>query len=165
MNRNRIRIRKLDDFISGVLFALLGTGSLFVAIDYPMGTTTRMGPGYLPAVLSVILLVLGLLIMLQSISFREASDGAVAAEPSEERWQWLALLRPMFFIGLALTSFGFLLPRIGLFFAVITLVLICSFADYRNHFLLAIPLSVILAFTVMLIFVNGLGIPIRVWPW
>ena len=165
MPRFRPRIEKPEDFGSGVLFTLLGLGTLYMALGYPMGTATRMGPGYLPSVLSGLLITLGVAITLRSLTLRPDESATPPQERRKRRLiHSLGVLRPLLFISLALVSFGLLLPRIGLFLAVIVMVLISAFADFENHLRVAIPLSVVLAIAVVLIFVQGLGIPIPVWP-
>ena len=44
------------------------------------------------------------------------------------------------------------------------LVLISAFADHKPRLMAAVPLAIVLASVIVLIFVRGLGIPLRVWP-
>jgi hypothetical protein len=157
----RIRIREPEDFISGFLFVALGLGALWVALGYPMGTATRMGPGYMPAVLGGLLAFLGAAITLKSLSLGPARD----ARPDFNLAQDLVrLVRPLFFVVVGLLTFAYVLPRYGLVAAVIPLVIISALADHRPRLGAAVPLAVVLAGVTVLIFVRGLGLPIRVWP-
>lgn len=52
-------VRKPKDFWSGVLFMLIGLGVCWMASGYDFGTSRRMGPGYFPLVLGVLLSLLG----------------------------------------------------------------------------------------------------------
>lgn len=157
----RLRIREPEDFVSGILFAVLGLGALWIAFSYPMGTATRMGPGYMPAVLGGLLAFLGVVIMLKSLDFGASGDSAPDFQIGQDL---LRLLRPLVFVVTGLLTFAYVLPRYGLVAAVILLVTISAFADYKPRLMTAVPLAVLLAGVTVLIFVRGLGLPIRVWP-
>jgi putative tricarboxylic transport membrane protein len=45
------------DFLSGLHFLFLGGLGWWMARDYPFGSALRMGPGYFPTVLSVIVFI------------------------------------------------------------------------------------------------------------
>ena len=165
----RIEIKHVEDLSSGGLFALIGGAALVIAQAYPMGTATRMGPGYLPSVLSFMLLVLGLAIVVTSLRLATAADGG---DGGASRRAFAALghsfasaVRPTLFVAGALIAFAFLLPSFGLVVAVMAVVLISSFADHEGFRpVLAVTLAVTLATVTVLIFVRGLGLPLQVWP-
>ena len=50
------------DFLSGVLFIAFGLAALWFGRNLAPGTAVRMGPGYVPHMLSYIMLFLGLII-------------------------------------------------------------------------------------------------------
>ena len=52
-------IRNPKDFYAGVLFMSFGLAALVIARSYPLGTAARMGPGYFPRVLGILLLGIG----------------------------------------------------------------------------------------------------------
>ena len=52
-------IRNPKDFWAGVLFVAFGTAAIVIAPSYPLGTAARMGPGYFPRMLGILLIVLG----------------------------------------------------------------------------------------------------------
>ncbi|WP_301095635.1 tripartite tricarboxylate transporter TctB family protein, partial [Turicimonas muris] len=63
-------IKDQRDFWAGVLFAAFGAFFCFYAVaNYPLGTASRMGPGYFPMLLGGFLLFLGVLISLKSFFF------------------------------------------------------------------------------------------------
>ena len=47
------------DFLSGVMFIAFGLGALYFGRNLQMGTTVRMGPGYVPHMLAYIMMALG----------------------------------------------------------------------------------------------------------
>jgi hypothetical protein len=158
-----MRIREPEDFVSGVIFMGLGLGALWIALGYPMGTAGRMGPGYVPAILGGLLALLGAVITLKCLQIGP-SDETTGRAPSGITGEIVRLLRPLFFVVVGLLTFSFVLPRYGLVAAVLLLVMITAFADHKPRPIAAIPLAIALATATVLIFVHGLGIPLRVWP-
>ena len=164
MLRRRLRVKRYEDLFSGVLFTVLGIGALIVALSYPMGTATRMGPGYLPMILSGLLTLLGLAIILGSLSLAPPAPDGPEGELPAFLVGFSGVLRPMIFISAALVSFSVLLPRLGLVIAVIVLVIISSFAEPRLRPFTVAALALALATVSVLIFSRGLGLPIPIWP-
>src|SRR5487761_1922112 len=69
------------DLLGGGLVLLLGGGTMLEASQYELGSLRRMGPGYFPLALGVILAVTGALIMLGSLRHApEAPTGRVRPE-------------------------------------------------------------------------------------
>ena len=94
------RINKAD-CSAGLLFIVFGLGFGITALDLEMGTTFRMGPGYFPMVLAVLLTGLGLAITNSSLGSR---GDAVANYAS--RGMVVILAAPVFF-GLTVRGLGF----------------------------------------------------------
>jgi len=59
-------IRHPKAFWAGVLFIALGGGVCIIAIDYTMGSAARIGPGYFPRTLGLLLALLGASLVLRS---------------------------------------------------------------------------------------------------
>ena len=55
-------MQRRRDVIGGLIVMTIGTGFLTVGSDLDMGSSFRMGPGYFPNVLSVVMILLGLAI-------------------------------------------------------------------------------------------------------
>src|SRR5690349_4710188 len=74
----RMKIKSQKDFWSGLMF--IGSGLFFAlwAMEfYQMGTAVRMGPAYFPTVLGFLLVVLGAIVLLQSVTAEPEGDQAV----------------------------------------------------------------------------------------
>jgi hypothetical protein len=142
------------DAASGLLFIALGAVfGLNAYLTLDLGTNLRMGPGYFPLLLSVVLIVLGIVIFVRSLGREDAAWGAVA---------W----RGMFFILLGPIVFGLTLQGLGLVPALVIISFIASFASQRMSPLLAIALTVGLPLFCVAVFSWGLGTPIRLFgPW
>ena len=68
------------DFLSGVMFIAFGLVALYFGRNLAMGTTVRMGPGYVPHMLAYIMMCLGLLIAVVAL--------VTGGEPVEApKWQ------------------------------------------------------------------------------
>ena len=69
-----MNIKSQKDFFSGVLFMGVGVAFALGAGNYSVGTGARMGPGYFPLMLGILLAVLGIVITFQSLVV-ETEDG------------------------------------------------------------------------------------------
>jgi hypothetical protein len=136
------------DFWAGVLYIAFGAAAFWIGRDYPMGTAGRMGAGYFPTVLSVILMVIGLLSAARAFAQEGAAVGAIA-------WKPLALV-----VG-STALFGLLLPAAGLVVALIALILVSAVASqhFRFEFKATAGLLLLVAFCT-LVFVKALGVPL-----
>jgi hypothetical protein len=162
-----IKINDWRNFLSGLLFAAFGALTAIIALNYPMGTATQMGAGYLPFLLGAILVVLGGLISLRSIALASedrpsaAEDDATLVGKSADIVQ---SLRPLIFITASLIFFALALPYLGLLLSVAGVVFISSFAEpglrWASTFILALVMAAIAA----VIFKFGIGLPFQLWP-
>ena len=71
------------DFLSGVMFIIFGLAALYIGQRLALGTPIRMGPGYVPRMLALILLCLGSAIVMIAL-------WRTAEKSEKERW-WLPL--------------------------------------------------------------------------
>ena len=56
-------IRNQRAFVSGALFVAVAAFFFIVALNYQPGTAARMGPGFFPRMMSIILAAIGLFVM------------------------------------------------------------------------------------------------------
>jgi hypothetical protein len=133
------------------MFIAFGVGFAWVAQNYQMGTSVRMGPAYFPTVLGAMLAVLGIAIFVQSL---------VSTGPAVARFYF----RPLVLIVLAIVLFGILLKPLGLVLSCAVLVGIGAFGGYEFKAKEVAILYVVLAIFSVWVFVKGLGLPIPVWP-
>ncbi len=62
-----MRIRAPKDFWSGVMFCGFAAVALLAAQGYSLGTAGKMGPGYFPLLLGLVLALLGLILVGRSV--------------------------------------------------------------------------------------------------
>ena len=146
------------DFLSGVMFIAFGLTTLYFGRHLAVGTTVRMGPGYVPNMLSYILLVLGLIIA--GIALVKGS------EPVET-----PRLRPIVMVTLGIVAFGLLFelpgwlswfPVSGLLPSLVALVLLASLGGSEFKLTEVLANIVVLAILCVLVFKVGLGMNISV---
>lgn len=142
--------KDLRDVVGGFGLMALGLFVAFYAQRYDFGSLTRMGPGYFPVVLGIILAVLGFLIALPAF-FR----------PGEKiQIDW----RPLFFVLGSLVAFSILLKLLGIVFTAFISAFLASMASrmtWRQRLGLSAGISVI----TYGVFILGLSMVIPVWPW
>ena len=157
-----MKIKSQKDFFSGLMYLVVGAAFAIGATNYSVGTGARMGPGYFPLILGVILALIGLV-----ISFKATLSGPKDGDPIG-KWAW----KQIFFILAANFAFGILLvgvpalgiPGFGLIIAIIGLVLIASVAGYTYNVKEVLILAVILAAGSYAVFVWALNLQFPVWP-
>jgi hypothetical protein len=63
-----IRIKSPQDVGAAIILIALGLAGVWFGRDYDIGSVSRMGPGYMPALLSIGLLVFGAVIGLRAVT-------------------------------------------------------------------------------------------------
>ena len=113
-----MKIRNQRDFGAGIMYMVIGLFFAIMATNYPMGTAAKMGPGYFPFYLGILMSVLGLLVAVKAF-------GAKAAIESIPKFNW----RIMAQITGAVVLYGLLLPRMGFLVAIVVLVFVAASAS------------------------------------
>ncbi|MFM9925696.1 tripartite tricarboxylate transporter TctB family protein [Variovorax sp. H27-G14] len=157
-----MRIKSQADFFSGVMFTSVGGAFAIGATTYTVGNGARMGPGYFPLMLGILLAVLGAIIMFQALVV-ETTDGDPIG-----KWAW----KPLAFVLGANLAFGVLLgglpsiglPAMGMIIAIYALTIISSMAGEQFKLRDVLILSTILAAGSYVAFIWALKLQIQVWP-
>jgi putative tricarboxylic transport membrane protein len=63
-----VRIKSPQDAGAAVLLMVIGLGGLWFGRDYELGSVSQMGPGYMPMLLSIGLLIFGAVIALRAVT-------------------------------------------------------------------------------------------------
>jgi len=144
-------IRNPKDFYAGLLFVAIGLTDLVFVRSYPLGTSSRMGPGYFPRILGILLLGLGALLSLRGLRY-----GGEAMS----RWHW----RPLSIVLLSVLVWGLTARGLGLVVASLALVFVSSVASDEFGWREALLSGAIQAAAMAALFIYGLGVPLPVWP-
>jgi len=157
-----VLVKNQKDFFGGLLFTAVGGAFAYGASTYQVGDAARMGPGYFPLVLGIILAVMGAVVILQSL-IKGHPDGDPIG-----KWAF----KPLVFVLGANVAFGALLvglpsiglPGFGLVVAIFALVIIASLAGDTFNLKEVLVLSAILSVGSYLAFVKLLALQFPVWP-
>lgn len=147
-----MRIKSPRDFWAGVMFA--GVGAFFVAwsfAQYQMGSAVRMGPGYFPAVLGGLLVLLGAAVIFGSLG---------AAGPRVARFHF----RPLILVSLSVLAYGYLMQPGGLAVATAAAVFIGALAGHEFKWQEVSVVALVLVVFSYLVFVKGLTLPFPMCP-
>ncbi len=146
-------IRNQRAFAAGALFLVVAIFYFVMSFNYAQGTPARMGPGFFPKMVSVLLGLIGLGILFGSVSPR-------AHIAQLEKWDFKGLL----WISGSVALFGLLLPYFGLVIALAVLVIVSSLASPEFGWRGAVVNSVVLVVFCVGIFVYGISLQFPVWP-
>jgi hypothetical protein len=113
-----LKIRNQRDFGAGIMYMVIGLFFAIIATRYPMGTAAKMGPGYFPFYLGLLMILIGLFVLVRSM-------GAKAAIEAIPKFNWKIIAQ----ITGAVVLYGLLLPRMGFLVAVVVLVLVSASAS------------------------------------
>jgi hypothetical protein len=157
-----VNIKSQKDFFSGLMFMGVGGAFAWGATTYNVGEGARMGPGYFPLMLGILLAIIGAAITFTSLVVEAEGGGKIG------KWAW----KPLFFIILANVVFGILLaglpsikvPAMGMIVAIYALTFIASMAEAGWKFKTTFILATVLAVGSYLAFVVALKLQFPVWP-
>ncbi|HSQ80322.1 MAG TPA: tripartite tricarboxylate transporter TctB family protein [Casimicrobiaceae bacterium] len=146
-----VRIRNPKDFWSGVLFVAVGIGALVLGSKYTLGSAARMGPGYFPRMLGILIVVLGGILALRAL----ATDG-----PPVPRFRWW----PTVLVLGSVVVFGLIVQSVGLALSTMLLILVASAASPEFRWKEALVAGAVLATLATAVFIVGLKLTLPIWP-
>jgi hypothetical protein len=157
-----LRIKSQKDFFAGLMFTIAGVAFAWGATHYTIGNGARMGPGYFPLMLGILLAILGLVVVFGSLVV-ETEDGEPVGAIA-----W----RPLGFIIGSNILFGVLLagvpslgiPAFGLIVAIYGLTFVAALAGDEFKAKEVAILATVLAIGSYLAFVVLLKLQFPVWP-
>jgi len=109
-------IRSRKDLFGGLLLVAFGVAAIVLARGYPVGSAARMGPGYFPRMLGILLTVIGCVLIL--ISLRNQGSPIPV-------WKW----RPTMVVLGSVVLFGAIVQYLGLALSTVALIVISSAAS------------------------------------
>jgi uncharacterized membrane protein YhhN len=144
------------------MFMAVGGAFAWGASTYNVGTGARMGPGYFPLMLGVLLAVIGAAITFTALVVETEGGGKIG------KIAW----KPLIFVISANVVFGILLaglpaikfPAFGMIVAIYALTFIASMAEAGWKFKTTLILATVLAVGSYIAFVLALKLQFPVWP-
>jgi hypothetical protein len=132
--------------VFGALFAIIAT-------QYRMGTAAKMGPGYFPFWLGVLMAFIGLLLLFNSLSKK-------TEEEKMPKWDFKIML----WITGSVVLYGILLPTMGFIVAIFALVFASASVSHDFGWKGTALNAVFLVGFTYLAFVKGLGLTFPLFP-
>jgi hypothetical protein len=159
-----VKPKSKKDFLSGLMFIVVGTAFALGATNFDVGSAARMGPGYFPLLLGIVLSLLGVIITLQSLRGPAQPDGGAVGSIA---WrQLIFILGANLIFGLLLVGLPSLgIPHMGLIVAIYGLVITAGYARKGHSLKESFVLSTILAVGSYAAFVYALNLQFPVLPW
>lgn len=145
-----MKIRSQEDFWSGLMFIGFGVAAIIISRDYPMGSASRMGPGYFPTMIGAMLIVIGAIIA--AISFRTQGVGIGT-------WPWRAIMLMSF----AFMLFAWGMEHIGFIPSLALLIVVSSFSTPHYRWKEILLEAVVMIAGSWAVFIYGLELPYTLW--
>ena len=146
--------RALKDILAGTIFIGLGLAFALGALAYNIGTPLRMGPGYVPLVLGIMLAAIGVAVIVKGFI---AGEGDEIGAPD---WRAVILITAaLLFFGITVRGLGVVAALFG---ASLLATLARSQTSWKEAILIAVGITVLSV--VIFIFALQLRLPL-VGPW
>lgn len=146
--------RALKDLLAGAVFIAFGLAFALGALDYEVGTPLRMGPGYVPLVLGLLLAALGAAIVVKGFL---AGEGEPVGDVP---------IRAIVLIVAAFIFFGVTVRGLGVVLSLFGTTVLAALARERTTPLNALVIALGLTVASVLIFIVALQLRLPLWgPW
>ena len=145
-----MKSKDIRDIIGGFALVAIGLFAALHAQRYDIGELQEMGPGYFPAALGILLMILGLFVAIPAF-FREGTSIKI---------EWKSLI----WVLISISIFALALTKAGLILATILSVIAASIpskSSWKTRLILAVCIAVL----TYVVFLFGLGMILPIWPW
>lgn len=146
-------IRNQRAFTAGALFIALSIFYFVGSFEYAQGTAARMGPGFFPKMVSLLMAAIGLMIVVGALLPK-------ARVEKLERWDFKGLL----WITGAVVLFGILLQPLGLVISLCVLIIVASLASPDFRWFGTLVNTAFLVIFCVGVFVYGIKLQFPLWP-
>jgi hypothetical protein len=141
------------DLLAGAIFVAFGSATFWMAHSYEIGTAVEMGPGYFPAAIGAVLVVIGILAIVRGVLSK------VPDPITPHR------IEPLVLIFCAIMAFAFLIERAGLVIAAAALIGISCFRRIRTNPLEILAIYVALTGFCAVVFVQWFDMQLPLFWW
>lgn len=140
------------DLAFGVFLVSLALFAFYATRTLETGTAADMGSGFVPRMLAGAILASGI---------GYTAKGMISSGKSLAAYAW----RPLITILAAVAVFALCFQYFGLIAAVIAAIAVAGMAVPAANLLILLPFGAGVAAFSALLFVKGLGLPLKLWPW
>jgi hypothetical protein len=148
-----MNIRNQKDFWAGIMFVAFGLGFAGLGSTYAFGTAERMGPGYFPTMLGLVLAAIGVVVAIGGLAIKGELEKV-------KQFAWPTLL---FILG-PIVLFGLLLNTLGLVACLFLLVAISSYASHEFGWKATLANAAVLIGLSLFVFIYLLNLQFPLWP-
>jgi hypothetical protein len=141
----------LREIAAGLFILAIGIAVWIASFDLNFGTPQRMGSGFLPFWLGILMGIVGIMIVLSGLRGGEA-------------FPEFPTIRPLVALILGFSAFAFLVGPWGLLIAAFAGVTIASFASPKPKLLQTLIFAALISGAASVLFVVLLDVPINIWP-
>lgn len=149
----KLRIRNQKDVAAGLLYVAFGAAFSLGALGYKLGEPARMGPGWFPFSIGILLIIVG---AITALSGMRATSGEHKVKAIE--------LRTLAWVTGAVVLFGLLLQPLGMIAALAVLVIVSSLASHEFTWKGALATTAALILFSTGVFIWGINLQIPLWP-
>lgn len=150
-----MRITSKRELYSAGLIMLIGIGTAAGSLKYGIGTLARMGPGYFPLGLGIMLTLIGALLIATPLTEQDAEDKS----PWKGQYRaWLMVIAGMMAF-MVLGKYGGLVP------ATFALIFVSALGDRNNSIKAAFALATGVTLAAVAIFHYGLQMQFPLFIW
>ncbi|QDO98270.1 tripartite tricarboxylate transporter TctB family protein [Ferrovibrio terrae] len=139
------------DLLLGLFLLLVATLTLVATRKLGIGTAANMGPGYMPRVIAIAVMLFGAFF---------TGRGLLRSHLGIARVQ----LRSLIAIPLAVALFSLLVEFAGLAIASLVTIIVAAYATHEFRAREAVIFGVAIAALSVLLFVQVLSLPLPIWP-
>ena len=149
---NAIFSRLGQDGTAGAAIALGGLIGFIIVRDYPVGSLSEFGPGFMPWVATIGMMGLGAAMVVRALAAGVRVDFSIVVG------------RPLVLVPIGMAVFALGLEPLGLALSSALAVLVTSFASTESRLTERLIASVVLAALITLVFGYGLSMSVPLWP-
>ena len=125
--------------------------AIVIGSNYALGTAARMGPGYFPRILGILLVTLGSLLALRALRLQG---------PPLPHLKW----RPTLIVLGSVVVFGYIVEQAGLLISTVVLIVAASAASPEFRWKESLVSGIFFALLAIAVFVLGLKLQLPIWP-
>ena len=149
----KLAIRNQKDVAAGLIYVLAGAAFSLGALNYKLGDAARMGPGWFPFWIGILLAAVGMATIAGGM--RAGATAETVKRPEIGAMAWI--------LG-AVVLFGLLLQPAGLVLSLVVLVLVSSRASHEFTWRGALVNAVVLVAFSVGAFIKGISLQLPLWP-
>lgn len=146
---------KTIDVLAGAFIVLIGVLAIVESLNFDLGSTRRIGPGYFPFYVGVFMVILGIAIALERTWSNSQADTDFSFPP----------LRAPLLILAAVVTFALMVERFGLIPGIGCAVFLASLVDTNTTLKQKLMVSIAVPLVATLIFKIGLDMHVDIVRW